>query len=408
MTNLEKFAHFATYYNELWPMGLNKDTIDAVWRTATQSIDVEEAYQRARLIMPAYCDKLYNEWLAGGHDPDNLRDHFRAIAKEQPQPGPGPGPTPGPWKPPTASGELCRLPGPFFMSGLRTPHGLLLGTYRPAKLYLYDGSFREVLSGPQESFYSFYMPPDGLPLVTTECPAGVWKMNADGSFTKRWSSDLGLSLAFDVHPISGGLSLFTLDRFGGRIVTMIKSVDGLTWSTYKDVEGHLIQAFSDGVKELLIGEKDRYPYICDLNGNKIMQDQAYKDQTINFACYHKGVAVLGCNNIDPLIHDGTRRNGYLTYFDGNNHIAGIDLKPPFIMNIKQDAEKEYVYAVASIWNETGYPNPELVWSKDGRSNWKKVADIPMPSVQTIEIADGGVYCYGGKYGKYGQVYFVKV
>jgi hypothetical protein len=312
----------------------------------------------------------------------------------------------GNWKPPTASGWhdiTGRVPGGFFMGGCRTATGLRIGTYRPAKWYEFDGALKLAGSGPQESFYSFYKN-----LITTEYPAGVW----DGT-SKRWEGT-GSSLAFDIHEISGGLSLFTLNTFGGDTVTMMKSVDGQCWNPYATVKGHLIQCYSDGNQERLVGEKDGFPYICNLQGQKVMQDSSYRGQMINFACFHKGVAVLGCNSIGPFNpEDGSRRNGYLTYWDGTHHIAGkypdgrdANCVSPYIMNIKQDPEKEWVYAVASIWNETGYPNPELVKSIDGK-NWGKLCSVPMPSAQTIEICDSGIYCYGGKYGEYGEVKFLK-
>jgi hypothetical protein len=356
---------------------------------------------------PYYKDHpLEHYWSSGYKD----KNRFFSTGHPLPTPVTPSAPiTPGSWTPPATPGmhEICSRPGPFFMSGLRVPDGLLLGTYRPAKLYKFNGAMNELLSLPAESVYMLYMPPDGLPLFSTECPAQVYKMTTAGQWERKFTRSESNSLAFDIMPSRDGLILFTVDVVNSRNIRIYKGdANGHVWNALRDHTGHFKQVCTDGQTYYLGGEKDGLPYIEDQNGKQIMKDTAYVGQEINYAVVKDGIFTLGMNNIADLIADGTRRNGYINYLENGNDISGIDCKPPWIMNIRIDPVTKYRYAIASIWNESGYPNPELVMSKDGRK-WSKIADVPMPSVQTLEIADNGVYCYGGQYGQFGKVCFYR-
>jgi hypothetical protein len=319
-------------------------------------------------------------------------------------------PPPDPPTPPDVDvGMPPNLPGQFFMSGLKTPKGFLLGTYKPAKLYLYDNAYHELLSLPTESVYMLYGPtPDGGYLFTTECPASVWRCSNDkfNDWHKVFSRPEPVSVAFDILPFQGGLSLFTDNQAWGNDQRIFKAdINGNSWNEWRVFSGNLVQDCTDGQTLYLIGNKDRRPYIIDHNGNTILHaDPSWKEQTINYASIRSGRFTLGLNNIEPLISDGTRRNGYV--MSHSPFHSGIDLRPPFIM--QTEAVDEGRFAIASIWNEGGYPNPELAWSKDGVTGWVKIADIPMPSVQTIEVVNGMVYCYGGQKNVFGGVYAHKL
>ncbi len=318
------------------------------------------------------------------------------------------------WQPPTVSGEVCRLPGQFFMSGLRGSYkgknGLFLGTYRPAKLYFWDGAtFELIFSLPCESFYMLHMTPDGRPLVSTEYPAQLFKLQLDNTWLLVCNRSGNPSLGFDVWPYKDGLLWFTVNQAHGDQITIYRgNATGDNWQHHRNHEGHFLQDCTDGQTYWLVGEKNGLPYIVHENGSQVLLDEAYQGQIINYASVRNGLFTLGMNNIaDIIAHDGKRRNGYVNYFDGKNDIAGIDCRPPFIMQTDIDLATGRRYAIASIWNETGYPAPELVISIDGRNPWKKIADIPFPSVQTVEIADGGVWSYGGQKDQFGAVHFNK-
>jgi hypothetical protein len=345
---------------------------------------------------------------AAGYTMDTVLTHYMQYGWKEPR-----WPVPGSFVAPTTPGmhDIGTIPGPFFMSGLRVPSGLLLGTYRTAKLYLFNGSFRVLLSLPTESVYMIYGPTsDGGYLFSTECPAQVWKCSDDqfDDWKCVFSRPEAESLAFDILPLDNGLCLFTVDKVNSHNIRIYKGdINGNSWSINKDYQGHFKQCCTDGARLYLVGEKDGFPYVVNRDGQQILLDKGYVGQEINYAVAKDNILTLGMNNIeDFIVSDGTRRNGYINYLENGNDISGIDLKAPWIMNIKIDPVTRYRYAIASIWRESGYPLPELAMSKDGRK-WSKIADIPMPSVQTIEIADGGIWCYGGKYGEFGKVCFYK-
>lgn len=322
------------------------------------------------------------------------------------------GADPSGWQPPTQSGEVCRLPGPFAMSGLRTPAGLLIGTYRPAKLYRYDGQFRELWAGPVESVYMIQRRQNGRAMFATEHPAGIATEGEDGKFTWTQLRPEPDSLAFDIWPYRGGWILFTTNNITRQnIRTYTSSDDGATWKSYKDhnaVNGELFQMCTDGQTYWVSGHRDRKPYMEDERGKQVFWMSDYQEQTINYASVKDGLFTLGLHNIDEIIqHDGKRRNGYVLWgLENGSHPLGIDLMPPYIMQTDIHPQTAERFAVASIWNESGYPNPQVARSKDGKT-WKEsdVVTIPFPSVQTFDWGDEGYYCFGGKYGEFLAVYY---
>lgn len=409
---------------ELYPITFCEDMSDKniydkmqfLRSAALQDEQVYAAYEIARHTdvewVVVECDTYMDHWL-------NVRDisgaavleAFRVLTIQGHENIPEPPQPPGTWTPPSKSGIVCKRDGGFFMSGLRVPDGLLLGTYQYAQqahIVHWDWSFSTQFSAPIESAYMLHMTPTG-PVCSTECPAGV--LEWEGGWKWVFKRPEPKSLAFDILPFQGGLLLFTKENVDSHNIRLYRGdINGLNWTPWKDFTGHFVQCCTDGGTVYLIGEQDGLPCIIDHNGKQILKDSTYKGQIINYAVVKSGLFTLGLNNIGDIIHEPSgdkRRNGYVTYFDGKNHIEAIDCVPPWIMNIKIAPDGSR-FAIASIWNETGYPNPELVWSFNGYKPWKKIADIPMPSVQTIEIADGGVYCYGGEYNSYGAVYFHKL
>lgn len=325
-----------------------------------------------------------------------------------------PDPSPGSFTLPTESGIVApKLPGNFFMSGLRTPKGLLLGTYRPAELYFFNGGlFERLLKLPTESVYMLHGPtPDGGYLFTTECPAQVWRCSNDqfNDWKCVFYRTEPESVAFDILPFRGGLSVFTSNRAWGEAQTVyVSDANGLKWDHWTEAKAPLYGGCTDGQTYYFVGWRERnglrLPCIVDHNGAVVLiADDSWKEQKINYASVKDGMFTLGLNNIEELIDDGTRRNGYVMSHAPFH--SGINCKPPFIM--QTEAVESGRFAVASIWNESGYPNPELVWSRDGRADWKKIADIPFPSVQSMEIIPEGVLLYGGQKDSFGQVYFHK-
>jgi hypothetical protein len=293
-----------------------------------------------------------------------------------------------------------RLNGQFFMSGLKTAKGFYLGTYRPAKLYLYDTSYHELLSLPTESVYMLHETPSDV-IFTTECPAGIGRVS-DGKWIQLRPEPN--SLAFDIWPYKGGLIVHTASNSNRMdIRTYRADINGNKWTAYKDHSGWYMPCYcTDGNTYWIAGRKRNIPCIEREDGVQVLYDQSYKDNEINYLSVKDGLFTLGMNCIGPMVPDGTGpRNAYINYFDGQNDIAGIDCNPPWIMNIKTTPQGRF--AIASIWNEPNYPNPELVFSPTGRRPWSKIADISFPSVQTIEVKDGIVYSYGGKKDEYGAV-----
>jgi hypothetical protein len=373
---------------------------DAVAQCDNVFSHYEKAYHSDVDWVPADCDMYYNMFLdgtIGGAKAIEMLDILYIQGHTE-----NPSPVPSSDIPP-------RLPGQFFMSGLKTPKGFLLGTYKPAKLYLYDSAYHELLSLPTESVYMLYGPtPDGGYLFTTECPASVWRCSNDkfNDWHQVFRSSEDLSVAFDILPLHGGLCVFTSYQAWGNNQIIYKSdINGYTWSPWNSFTGNFVQCCTDGQTLYMIGNKDRRPCIIDHNGNTVLHaDPSWKEQTINYASVKDGRFTLGLNNIEPVISDGTRRNGYVMSHAPFH--SGIDLHPPFIM--QTEAVDSGRYAIASIWNESGYGNPELAFSQGGVTGWSIIATIPMPSVQTIEIKDGVCWCYGGQKDQYGAVFAHKL
>lgn len=324
--------------------------------------------------------------------------------------------SPNTWQPPTQYGFVTpALPGPFFMAGMEFPDGLRIGTYKDgsgiSRLYKYDGAFHELWQGPCESVYMIQRRKNGRVMFSTECPAAIGIEDEAGKITVTKLRGEVDSLAFDIWPFRGGWMVFTASNvLYGRIRVYTSQDDGATWQLYKEhtcQDGIFKQLCTDGQTYYLVGHKNRLPYIEREDGKQILLMKDYKDQEINYASVKDGLFTLGLNNIDALISDGTRRNGYVMYgtVDGMYH-SGIDCAPPWIM--QTEVYPSGRYAVASIWNEGGYPNPEIVGSKDGRTGWAKIASVPFHSVQTMDESSGGIYCFGGQYGQFGQVYVHKV
>jgi hypothetical protein len=96
------------------------------------------------------------------------------------------------------------------------------------------------------------------------------------------------------------------------------------------------------------------------------------------------------------------------YHNGKNGAVAKDLDCPWTMDMKVGPDG-WRYAIASVWNETGYPNAQLAVSKTGRGpeTWT-IHSIPLPTVIDIELVEGGVMCHGGQYGEYGATYFQKI
>jgi len=381
------------------------DKVNTLGDAAEQCREMGRRYLKARPINPEYADHLFDLWITNQDETLNLLSAMQAIIDTPPTP------QPGNWQPPTQSGFVTpQLPGPFFMSGLRTPNGLLCGTYRPARLYLYDGAYHEQWSGAVESVYMLHQTPSG-PIFSTERPAGVWKKK-DGKWQPMFERPEIDSLGFDIWPYKGGLLFYTASNVNrDQIRTYIGDANGENWRPYKDHLGwYMPQLCTDGQTYWMVGRKDRYPHVMREDGAKIISMSDYVDDEINYAGVKDGLFTFGMNYKDATIwKDPTKkhRNGYVMWgTTGGLYHSGIDCKPPFVMNIRIDPATGYRYAIASIWNESGYPSPELVMSRDGRT-WVNLTSIPMPSVQTLEVADGGIYCYGGQYGQYGRVYFHK-
>lgn len=314
--------------------------------------------------------------------------------------------------------EIPKRPGPFFMAGMPFPDGHRIGTYKDNEGYAhflkYDGQYKTLWSGFCESVYHIQRRKCGRAMFSLECPAAVVIENADGSFNVIKLRGEVDSLAFDIWPFRGGWMVFTTSNILYRRAKIFTSMDdGETWQLYKEhqspEEGKFVQCCTDDQDYWLYGDKDRFPYVEDEHGKQVILMKDYKEQTINYASIRSGLFTFGMNNIDPLISDGTRRNGYVMFgTTGGMYHSGIDLKPPFVMqtDIRADGLR---LALASIWREDGYPNPQLAKSTDGRT-WKEsdVVSLPFPSCQTTEFGDGGVFCYGGKFGEYGQWCFVKL
>lgn len=357
-------------------------------------------YKEARKNNQEYADYLYNLWVTGQDDTQNLLDVMKIVAEQTP-------PLPD---------SLPQRPGPFFMSGMPFPDGLRIGTYKDnqgiARLLKFNGAFSELWKGPCESVYMIQRRKNGRVMFSTECPAGIVYENADGTFGAKQLRGEVDSLAFDIWPYRGGWMVFTVSNIlYGRIKIFTSQDDGETWQLYKEhtcQDGIFKQCCTDGDEYYLVGHKDRFPYIEREDGKQTIWMKDYKDQEINYASVKDDLFTLGMNNIDPLISDGTRRNGYVMWATtGGTYHSGIDLHAPWIMQTDIDPVTGNRYALASIWNESGYPQPELAMSKNGR-DWSCIFKVPMDSVQTMDIADGGAYFYGGKYGEYAAAYFLKV
>jgi hypothetical protein len=306
------------------------------------------------------------------------------------------------------------------MSGLRVSDGLLLGTYRPAKLYKYNGAMNELLSLPAESVYMLYMPPDGLPLFSTECPAQVYKMTATGQWERKFTRSEPESVAFEFHKITTGLSVFTVNRAWGESVRLISGdANGNTWNAGPDINGkRLINSVSDSRTKYLIGSvKDSsgqdFPIICDRNGNEIARRPEFDDQTANYALLDdSGNMSIGMNAVDmeDKYHGKySKRNAYIDLYNVNSKVWRTikDLTRPYIFDMVMDEATKYRYLVETSWNERDF-NTSIVWrSTDRGVSWNQLFEVEMRTVNSIQIADGGVYLYGGQFGQYGKVCFYR-
>lgn len=358
----------------------------------------------------AYIEAWPDLKAAFGTDYSQALPHYLSCGWREPR-----YPLPGTWVPPKETKVFGELPGPFFMSGMPFPDGLRIGTYKDsagiARLYKYDGAFHELWSAPCESVYHIQKRKNGRVMFSTECPAGIGIEGDDGKITWRQLRGEPDSLAFDIWPYRGGWMVFTVSNVTyTRIKIYTSQDDGVTWQLYREhnvPDGCIKQCCTDGDTYYIYGHKNRYPYVEREDGKQTIWMKDYKDQEINYASVKDGLFTLGMNNIDDLISDGTRRNGYVMpgWTSGMYH-SGIDCKPPWIM--QTEVYPSGRYAVASIWNEGGYPNPEIVYSRDGQRNWAHIASVPFPSVQTMDYGDGGIYCFGGQHGQFGKVYFLKV
>jgi hypothetical protein len=413
---LGKFGHFYDYYLELETMmkegGISSDIIDAIWRTATQSIDLEALARLARVNNSVYIDKLYAEWIAGGHDPDNLRTVFKqVITAGEPIIET---PITGSWTPPTTKGLNLILDnkgsGQFYMGGIRIPEGLLLGTYRVAgggaRIQKFDGVLHDECSLPtSESAFGFLTPADNLPICTTEVYASVYKRTAAGVWEKKYAKTAMETLLFKPFQMKdGSIVAFWTAVAGGTNGGVIRSKDnGNTWEDWKTWSGKQLLALgTDGEKIRLVGNEDDHAVIYDENGNKLASRSDYPDSTYASICGTGGVWSMGANNIKATLE---HRRGYIDLWDGTNLSSVRDVDPPWVMAMEIYGGVRY--AIASVWTETDHTYATLVCSDTG-SDWKELCQIPCPSIIGMDYADGGLYLFGGKYADYGRVYFYKL
>lgn len=361
----------------------------------------------------AYIEAWPDLKAAFGTDYSKALPHYLTCGWREPR-----YPLPGTWVPPEETGVVCELPGPFFMSGMPFEDGLRIGTYKDsagiARLYKYDGAFHELWSAPCESVYHIQKRKNGRVMFSTECPAGIGIEGDDGKVTWRQLRGEPDSLAFDIWPYRGGWMVFTVSNVTyTRIKIYTSQDDGGTWQLLREHScnnGIFKQCCTDGQTYYLYGHKDRFPYIEREDGAKVIKMTDYIDDEINYASVKDGLFTIGMNYQREIIDkDPTkpRRNGYVMpgWTSGMYH-SGIDCKPPWIM--QTDIFPKGRYAVASIWNESGYPNPEIVFSANGQRDWAQITSVPFPSVQTMDYGDNGIYCFGGQYGAFGKVYFLKV
>jgi hypothetical protein len=372
----------------------------------SQSEIIEALYKQAVLIDPPYANDLYTKFLAGGHDPDNLiKNAFpQIIAQGKSEPA-VPLPVPDGGLAPQQTGFVTpKVPGPIFMSSLPMPDGLLIGTYRPARILRFDGAIHEELATGAESFYFPWMCPDGQPIWTTECDhAAIYGRDFEGDWCKHNTSPLENALTFEPYRIGDNLYCWRPDYAGATSGTIIKGdVNGLNWTPYRTLSGkQLLNMGSDGNTLRLVGNMNGYPIVTDDTGKVIYKREEYADNTYAYCIGNNGVWNFGANSLSEKTD---HRRAYIDVWDGNLHSV-CDLDRPWVMDMQVfDGHR---YALSSVWNETDHQTAQLHRS-DGGQKWEHVCDIPMPSAISMSFVPGGVYISGGLYGQWGAVYFVKL
>ncbi len=322
------------------------------------------------------------------------------------------------WQPPQTPGLHCILVNHgskrHYMSGLRIPDGLLLGDYGlhvgGAKIQRFDGTLYDEATMPdRESIYFFWMTPDGLPICTVEFYASILKRVASGKWEHRYTRPGQRELMFDPSQYGNEIIALRVNYAWGDAGTIVKGdANGNVWNDWKSYSNkRIMNLATDGNSVVMCGYNDRtISALFDANGNQIAsRDENYVDQCYDYCISGNGNVNMAARSITE---DHNHRNAYIDLYDGKNIFTVCDdLARPWIMDMQVDKATGFRYAVVSVWQETDHPTSQLLESRNNGYAWKEVTEIPMPMCLSMQIADGGIYLFGGKYEDYGAVYFWK-
>ena len=324
------------------------------------------------------------------------------------------------WAPPTTSGLHLIFDNPgskrFYMSGIRTKDGLLMGDYGlhvgGPKIQFFDGTLHDIQIFPEmESIYNFYKNKSGQVFFTTEHYASIYKYP---QMTKVYSDPSITALMFQIQEGAGGLVAQKVDTAGGSVTTIVRSLDdGETWHDWKVVSGkRMVNMGTDGVNVRLCGANfygdTCTPMVLDENGTILIQRPDFPDTNYNAIAGRGGFWAMGAN---ALVFNAkySEHNAYMDWYDGKNAMCVKDFTRNYVMDIQVDQVTGYMWAIVSVWDETNWPSIELACSKDCGHSWEVVCEVPGPAIiaQYISQEDKGIYLFGGKYEDFGRVYFYK-
>jgi hypothetical protein len=395
-------------------------TIKVAW---DQSEQLYDAYQAGRTQDPPYADGLYQAWLDGGHDFDNLMQVFRVLKDQlagggqveppiipDSNPGPVPSPVYGPGLtlildlPNSKKEAFCHLNGYTGLYGLHQGGAEILNP---------DGT--SFIPKPErESIFQLLDPGDGQLLAITEHYASVFK-RINGEWKEVYNSLRQQDLALGICQTANGWLWVVANGFDNNTSRLILSVDvGFHWSAHKTFPNMTLQGIcTDGRDVVLSGGDGESQLLVDGITGEVIERYPNNEGYSNW-----GVAIIpGSAPLKQRIISGTwnctdKADGCYI------NMIGASLMPPLWYPNGKEYDKPLgtfvqaggtcngvpYFVITHGWDETA--GESLLVKYAGGKRIEIVTKIPCAHIMGMNFTpDGkGVFLSGGVHDKNAKVF----